>query len=287
MEHRVTYIVIAHKNPHQVVRLLHRLASDRTTFVVHVDRRAGSDVEDAIRNGARALGDVRFLDRRRCFWGGFGMVAATVAAFDELVRGSVAFDHAVLLSGQDYPLRSAADIERFLGAAAGRCFMTHAHLPTPFWPDGGLNRIEQFHLVSHHALHLTVPWRRRIPGGLDPFGGGAWHCLARPVVEHVVAFIRSNPTFVRFFEHVLHPDELFFQTIVMNSPFAPTVVDDHLRYVDWADSVGSPAVLETADLGRLIESDKLFARKFDTAVDSTILDLLDEHIGRASVAPAR
>jgi hypothetical protein len=87
---------------------------------------------------------------------------------------------------------------------------------------------------------------------------------------------------IRFFRHALHPDELFFQTVLLNSPLADTVVDDHLRFIDWRDDPGSPAVLQTPDRDAMIASGKLFARKFDTSVDEGILDLLDEHIETTS-----
>jgi hypothetical protein len=101
----------------------------------------------------------------------------------------------------------------------------------------------------------------------------------------VVDFARANPRFVRFFEHVLHPDEIFFHTILMNSPLRETIVDDHLRYIDWSRDPG-PATLGVSDLDELVRSSRLFARKFDVTVDETILDLLDEHFGRSTLAPA-
>jgi len=286
MRARVAYIVLAHKNPSQVVRLLRRLASDNAQCLVHVDRRASASVEAGIRVGVKDLAGVRLLPRSTCYWGGFGMVRATLNGFTELVDG-VAFDHAVLLSGQDYPLRSASEIERFFAASDGRSFLTHAALPVEFWPGGGLPRIEQLHLVGRRALHLRLPWRRRVPDGLNPFGGGSWVCLSRSAVEHVTRFAREHPNVVRFFERVLHPDELFFQTILMNSPLADSVVDDHLRYIQWGDDPGSPDILRAADLERMIASGKLFARKFDDTVDTSVLELLDAHIERRSAVAAR
>jgi hypothetical protein len=75
---------------------------------------------------------------------------------------------------------------------------------------------------------------------------------------------------------VLIPDELFFQTIVLHSPFADTVVNDNLRYIDWSRRP-APAILHAQDFPSLIGSGKLFARKFDANVDARILDMLDEH----------
>jgi hypothetical protein len=285
MRSSVAYIVIAHRNPAQVARLVRRLATERATFLVHVDRRAGR-VEDEIRRLVEGVPRVHFAaHRHRCYWGGFGMVNGALDGFGALVREGVPFDHALVLSGQDYPLKGAVEIERFLGQNAGRSFMTFAALPNE-WPDGGLPRIERWHLVSPLVLHLRLPWRRRFPEGLVPYGGGAWVCLARSAVEYVLDFLRRRPDVVRFFAHALHPDELLFQTTVMNSELAETVTNDHLRYIDWSADPG-PATLRAADFPKIVASRNLFARKFDLSLDSTILDLLDHHAEVKAVAAER
>lgn len=277
---KIAFVIAAHKYPEQVVRLVRRLSSDRATFVVHVDRRASDEVDEAIRKGTRDLADVHFLERHRCYWAGFGVVAATLDAFDHLLERNVAFTHAVLLSGQDYPLVPPDAIERLFLDAEGRTFMKCAPLPTPFWTEGGLPRIAHWYLVSRRRVRVRVPWTRRIPGGLTPYGGETWGSFARPMAAYIREFVRHNPRYVRFFKHVLHANELFFQTIMMNSPLAETVVQDDLRYIDWSVDPG-PAVLRTSDFDRMIHSGKLFARKFDPNLDGAVLDRLDAYIDGA------
>jgi hypothetical protein len=95
--------------------------------------------------------------------------------------------------------------------------------------------------------------------------------------------VSKQAEFVRFFKYVDVPDELFFQTVIMNSPLCGSVVNDNLRYIDWKDpNAASPAILTTSDLESLTRSSKLFARKFDTTVDGDVLDLIDQKL----LAPA-
>jgi len=61
----------------------------------------------------------------------------------------------------------------------------------------------------------------------------------------------------------------------MSSPLAETVDNEELHYLDWSARNAHPATLTAADLPKLRASERLFARKFDAAVDSEILDLLD------------
>lgn len=275
---RIAYIVLAYKNPEQVLRLLRRLETDHSSFVVHVDQRTDDAVYEEMRRGARSLAAVHFVKRHRCFWGGFALVRATLTGIDYLISRQVPFDYAALLTGQDYPLASPSAIKRLLSDAEGRSFMSSWRLPSDYWGHrGGLDRIEDWHLVSYRALHIGLPWKRKIPGGLEPFGGDAYWCLARPVVEYVRDFVEQRKSLMRFFEHVLIPDELFFQTIIMNSPLGNTIINDHLHYIDWSRDPG-PAILQARDFGTVVSSGKLFARKFDMTVDSAILDMLDDRI---------
>lgn len=277
MSARVAYVVSAYKHPRQLGRLLRRLSTPTAAFAVHVDRKTRPSVFRQMRAAAEGVSNVRFVRRHVSHWGGFGHVRASLKGLADIVERGIDFDYLVLLTGQDYPLRSAAAIERFLGEAGGRSFMNHWPLPfAPWGPRGGLDRLEDWHVVTFRRLHVALPLRRRLPGGLKPFGGGAYWCLARPVAEYVHEFVERNPAYVRFFEHVLIPDELFFQTIVLNSPLADQVENDNLRYIDWTREP-SPSILGVEDFPTLVGSGKLFARKFDETLDARILDMLDKH----------
>jgi Core-2/I-Branching enzyme len=276
----VGYVVLAYKCPEQVLRLLSRIAGDRTSIALHVDRSAPATVYDAIAAGASAYQNVEMLHRQRTYWGGFGLVEATLRGLDHLVRRGSPVEYVMLLTGQDYPIRSRAAIERTLEETKPRSYVHNSPLPYWGWGSaGGMHRLRKWHYVGPRRLRFRVPWERRVPGRLQPFGGEAYWCLSREVAEYVSFFVAKNRSFVRFFRHVLIPDELFFHTIVMNSRFREHVVNDTLHYVDWDDDPG-PAILTAADVDRIESSGKLFARKFDVAVDSEVLDLLDARIER-------
>lgn len=224
---------------------------------------------------------VLLLPRHRVQWGAFSQLEATLEGVHALLRAPEKLDYGVLLTGQDYPLRAASVIEDTLQRASGRSFMS-------LWPATGRfrDRVERWHWfgsvfgrrvrIPHRFLPLNVS--RPLPGGLEPFTGTAHWCLSRDCLEFIEDVMVHRPELVRSFRWTAHPDEAFFQTILMSSPLARTIVDDDLRYIDHRYGDASPRVLTSDDLGRLVESDALFARKFDLGVDSTVLDALDAHI---------
>jgi hypothetical protein len=91
--------------------------------------------------------------------------------------------------------------------------------------------------------------------------------------------MQHNPAFVNFFKYVDIPDEMFFQTIILNSPFKESVINDNLVYIDWENPNPSyPRTFVKTDFEILVSSSKLFARKFDVSRDADILDMIDQKI---------
>lgn len=64
----------------------------------------------------------------------------------------------------------------------------------------------------------------------------------------------------------------------MNSKSKKNLINN-LFYIDWENRNSThPRVFVKSDFERLVESSKLFARKFDSTKDADILDLLDQEV---------
>lgn len=300
----VAYIISAYKLPSLLVRLVRRLDGPRASFYIHVDARTP---EETYRRMAQPLDDlpnVHFLPRHACHWGDFGHVQATLKGLEAAVESERRHDYVVLLTGQDYPLASNDEITSRLEDADGQVFMRHFALPSEHWSDGGIDRIEHRqlrvggHLVRFPGQPFGSPWLahvwlgaarslgllRRFPEGLTPYGGSSYWCMPADCARYVLDFVSANSHVVEFFRQTAVPDEMMFQTIVMNSPFRSRVVQDNLRYIDWSGDGDSPEVLTSNRLDELMASGKLFARKFDPTVDSAVLDRIDAAIDDAALA---
>lgn len=275
---RVGYIITAHTLPEHLVRLVRRLDSENARFFVHLDARAPEAVAHRVETGLADMPNVRFLPRHRCTWASFSLVEAALEGIDAILDSPEEIGYGVLLTGQDYPLKPPQEIEAVLERAQGKSFMSH-------WPSAGrfLDRVERWHWhgellgrrlrLPNRLMPFSV--RRSLPAGLEPFTGSAHWCLSRACLEQVAELRAGRPEVVRFFRRVAVPDETFFQTLLLSSPLADTVVNDDLRYIDWSGGGNSPRILTGEDLDPLLESGDLFARKFDPRVDAAVLDGLD------------
>ena len=281
---RVVFFILMHKNPQQAIRLIERLDSPTSTFIVHVDRRSADTISRPIEEFAAARCHVHCAPRQPCYWAGFGIVLATLECMRTALQLAEPFDYAVLLSGQDYPIKPPQKIFAHLRAQRGKQLIESFRLDQPNrWSadqkaGGAMHRIGWYHLaIRSHWVH--VPIERRLPAGLLPFGGAQWWCLTRDCLGDIVAFVDGNPQVLKFFRNVFISDEVFFQTLISNSRFAGDITGEDLHYVDWTrPNPLAPRLLEASDFERLCASEKLFARKFDAARDARILDRIDREI---------
>lgn len=290
---KIAYIILAYKYPQQLKRLIEALRHVNVSFYLHIDRKVDSRPFHAVLNEANSK-DVFFVrDRVKVYLCGFGVVQATLNAMRKIQETNTEgdLDYVFLLSNQDYPLKTNDEIFGFLESNYGKEFISYTEMPTPIWFKGGMNRIEEYHLldirIGHRLRQLAraILPKRRFLDGFTPYGGASWWCLTYECIKYVLDFLRNNKEFVRFFKYVHIPEEMFFQTIILNSPFANNAfgkisgpeLSDVLRYLRWSRESGGmhPEILKKEDLTVLVQSDKLFARKFDMYEDSTILDLID------------
>lgn len=300
---RLAYIISAYKSPDLLIRLVHRIHTPRSIFLIHVDKRTDGTQYRQMVSGLNDLANVVFLKRHSCHWGDFGHVRATLKGLAYLFENGERFDYVFLLTGQDYPIKSNAYIKSFLTEANGRDFISYYSFPNQSWGgDGGLRRIEKWHFrfledwpvrLFHKFSHLPVTiqskskikvvicsilerlfTKRELPGHMKPFGGPGYWCITWKSARYIHQFARDNSEFVRFFKYVDIPDEVFFHTIIMNSPYRRSVVNDDLRCIDISARKG-PRIWQKQDFEILSRSKALIARKFDPEIDSEILDLID------------
>ena len=271
------YLIRAHHKPAQLARLVDRLRSENASFYVHVSARTPDATYSAMQ---QMLGDVHWVPRVPAFYSGFSLVSSMLAGLAEMQPVPA---HTVLLSGQDYPLKPAAEIEQFLAGRAGESLLEHFPIPArDRWPreDGGLDRIRYVHFerVHHRTRILHIPFlRRSFPAGLQPYGGSAWCALSDDAVRTILAFPDANPEAFRFFRHVRTPDEIFLQTVLLNSPLRDRVANEGIHHVEWPGG-SHPKTFGLEDFPRLAASGKLFARKFDMNQDAEILDRIDAEL---------
>jgi hypothetical protein len=277
---KIAYIIIAHKLPGQLVRLVKLLNTESVSFFIHVDKKTDDKTFLQMKEPLHAWKNVHFLKRRVANWGTFGQVQATLDGIQQALDLAPAFDYVILLTGQDYPIKSNEYISKFLEDGNGKSYLEYFSLPDDIWKNenGGLDRINFWNLYflgrpRKVFPRFDLPYRKFLRENRI-FGGSAYWCLTRDCAKYINEYWRHNDHVRKFWKYVRIPDELFFQTALINSPFTDKIINDNFRYIVWR-TTPHPEILSTQDYEQLLGSKNLFARKFDANVDSKVLDLID------------
>lgn len=282
---RIAHIIIAHKNPAQLERLIRAMRHPDFDFYIHLDKK----VDITAFKYLEQLEQVYFIaDRTVCNWGGFSVVEATIKAIDQIKQTGIGYDFVNLISGQDYPVKPVDEIYDFFKKNKGYSFISFDTSNQTAWWKDAVRRYEAFHFTDMdfrgkyfvEKLANTIVTKRKFPVKLELYGGNksSWWTITAECAEYLSTYFSANPKMISFLRKTWGCDEFIVASILMNSQYRDKLINENQRYIDWTDNEAHPKILITDHYPQIIESGMLFARKFDLEVDSEILDRLDMHV---------
>lgn len=271
----IAYLILVHRHPGQFKRLFSAIYHPANYYLVHVDRRSGVGLQREIQDFLSSFTNASLLKSQSILWGGYSIVDAELRGIEQLLRISSKWEFFINLSGQDFPLKSQTHIRGFLSRNIGKDFIKVAN-QSKFRPDT-LSRIENYITESGDSILNTPILKRPFLRGVTPYIGNQWMILSLKFCEFV-SYSPEVERFKRFYRHTFIADEGFFQTVIMNTSYKGTIVNDDKRTIDWVP-LGTiklrPRDFTFKDADFLLASQGLFARKFDETVDARILSILE------------
>ena len=278
-------LIVTYTDPKQTKRLIHSLDNGDFDFYIHLDKKV--DIET--HKDLVGMPNVYFIDDRIDIkWAGYTFVEAILSGIRYIVASGIKYDFLNLVSGQDYPIKSAEYISGFLGQNIGKEFILYKDFDTE-WEEAKA-RVEKYHFTDmtfkgRYGIERIINWvapKRKFPLDIKLRGKETFWTLSLDCAVYVTNFIDADPKLSKFLRFTWGSDEFIFQSIIMDSPYKDSVVNRNYRYIDWPPKASRPKVLTTEDFDSLISSDNLFARKFDINKDENIFYLLDKANGALS-----
>lgn len=295
---KTAYLILVHRYPQQFKRLFRAIYTPANHYLIHVDKRAGLGLQAEIRDFLSGFSNAHLLGSQNVVWGGYSMVDVELRGIKELLKISAEWDCFINLSGQDFPLKPQAFIQEFLGQNKGKDFILIADQAKK--RPHTMNRVQNYFVENDNGFS-GIPYKRPYLRDVTPYIGGQWMVLSRECCEFIS---RSSKVerFKSFYRHTLIPDEGFFPTVLMNTNYGGTLVNDDKRAIVWIPDAGikllaktltakdteslmasgriklRPKTFTANDAEFLFASDALFARKFDISVDSIIFDVLESKL---------
>ena len=273
----IAYLILVHRYPGQFKRLFRAIYHPANYYLVHVDKRSGVGLQTEIQDFLSSFANASLLKSQSILWGGYSMVDAELRGIEELLKISPKWEFFINLSGQDFPLKSQTHIQDFLSRNIGKDFIKMAN-QRKIRPET-LSRIENY-CIEFSKRILRTPIKRPYLRGVTPYIGNQWMILSRKFCEFV-CYSPEIERFKKFYRHTFISDEGFFQTVIMNTNYKGTIVNDDKRTIDWVP-LGTiklrPRDFTSKDAKFLIASQGLFARKFDETVDAGIFSILESNL---------
>ncbi len=288
---KIAYLIMTHKNPIQLNRLINVLNYKNADFYVHIDKKS------KVKFDLPKLRNIKIIKNNiPVFWGGFSQVEATLKLLAEAKKYN--YDFYILLSGSDYPIKSNKYIFDYLSKSKEYEFINICKMPEQnktfdrieyFYLEGSINLAVNlfFKIINLFLRKLNI--KRKYPDRykyLTLYGGSTWWILSNNCINYILQFVKGNPEFVNFYKNTLCSDEMFFQTIVGNSKFKRKI-KNAVTYADWTSKERPlPAKITEKHIPILSQktiatsygkSTILFARKFsDNSGD--VVDLINKKL---------
>ncbi len=287
MNHAI--LVCAYKDVDHLKYLV-RQFDEKFDLFIHLDRKFKFSEEEI--SDLRSISNVKaVISTYKVNWGGSHLLFAMIRLM-QIAKEMGDYDYFHTVSGQDIVIKSCADFQNHFIKNKGKEFLEFFSLPTDKWEKGGMERLERFHFYNEFNSKANIGFKiiklllkaqkllriKTKAFGNFPiyYGGSCWFSISNECVDYCLNYIENNPDIFSEIKYTLLIEEVFFQTLILNSPFKDRVLNDNLRYIDWEFRNGnSPAVLDVSDKDKIDISDKLIARKIEPSISRFLI----EHIG--------
>lgn len=282
------YLIMAHNDFSLLKKLLVLTDYENNDIYLHIDKRAeGFDLSCFQKIVKKS--NLFFVDRINIEWGGESLITCELLLLKEATKKG--YDYYHLLSGVDLPLKKQSEIHNFFknngryeymefdkeaiesGSFLHRCKYWYFFQNKKGKKKGIVPFILKYLEIASISIQKLFKVNRMSNNDLEYYKGSNWFSITHDLASYVLG---QEKNIKKYFFKSLCADEIFLQTIAMNSPFKETIIDDYLRYIDW--DRGSPYTFTCEDIERLKESDKLWARKFSTEKDETVINTIYQYI---------
>jgi hypothetical protein len=291
----IGFVLLTHTKPLQIYRLMNKLNSmfNYPSIVCHHDF---DQCDLPVENLSKNILLVRTHLQTK--WADFALVEATVQALQLMYKVADAPDWFVLLSGADYPIKTASQILDDLASSGHDAYIQHEQITyddykndlksNMLWLKNSYQRYCKksftFNYSKKYFAQLNIEIRLEHPLFTKPFlpfskklacfSGSQWFCANRKSAEYIIDFYSQKTALTLHYGKLKYADESYFQTILANASHLK-LKNDRRRYIDWSGGGSHPKTLLIEDLPNLLASSAHFARKFDIDIDNKILDELD------------
>lgn len=258
----------AYKNVDQINHLI-RLIPVEWGIFIHIDKKSDINIKD--------------IDNRACiikkwniYWGSINHLKAVLDLLKIAIEKGI-YDYYHIITGQDLIIATPAQFDEML-ANKNNIYINCFKIPYERWKYcwGGGYWIYQRRTLALWGDVRYFPYRifnslfvrlQKILGLYKKLPeyklyGGALYCSLTKEAVYEVLNSKIGKHLLRNLKYSLCGEEIYFQTVLMNSKLKHNIINNNLRYVDWYVQ-NPPKVLDINDYPKIKKSNCLFCRKIE------------------------
>lgn len=271
---RINYLITAYNEPELLKRTIERLKYVDAFFYIHIDKRIDDIPFKEITKGKNVI----FLDedsRMISQWGDISTCDAILAlmrrciADIESLPNEKTEGYCVIMSGTDYPIKTAEQIHRFFTANYPTEYI---HFDTLETCSPKVKKIMELHIKYHWLTirdkfkiviapysHIrpsgafTLDWnitsiinvfkyipriftlffkKRYYPQSIKCHASETWFEITTKSVIYILDFLKKHPEVYEYHKTVGLPEETLFQSILLSHLDTTEMVKDYLIYIN-------------------------------------------------------
>lgn len=285
------YLIMAHDNFEQLIILINELDYIYNDIFLHIDKKnpeLNSNIVKFFEKNKLKQSSLYIIKSISVHWGGFSQIKAELLLIEQAMKEHN-YTRLHLLSAVDFPIKSQKYIYNFFEKNANKEFIMfdykrdvvtiknrvglyHPIIDKVSRKNIIANNIEKILLIFQKILKIDRTKTKK----LCFMKGANWFSITGDFANYV---LDNKNEIENVYKKTKCCDEIFLQTLAYNSKFKDNLYFDdiynryhNLRYIDWKR--GNPYIFRENDINELLETNCLFARKFDIKIDSKILELI-------------
>lgn len=287
------YLIIAHKNLNQVQRLINALDSSYNDIYIHVDIKYKEKWQ--IKSLTSINSELFVFSEIDVKWGDYSIVECEMLLLKAAIKNNYSYYH--LLSGEDFPIKKIDYIYSFFEKSQKEFVhftnnvmskddydrVKYRHFFTKKFRSSKYKIINSFYLKLDSfftTLQKIFRFQRKLYFN-EYQKGSQWFSITSSFANYIV---ENEKIIHEAFKNTLIPDELFIQTIIINSDWKERIYNyidfntpiQNSRYIDWIR--GNPYIFCNEDYDELMNTECCFGRKFSINTEDELVDKMEQYI---------
>ncbi|XP_067837194.1 beta-1,3-galactosyl-O-glycosyl-glycoprotein beta-1,6-N-acetylglucosaminyltransferase 3-like [Heptranchias perlo] len=300
----LAYSMVIFEKIEMFERLRRSIYAPQNVFCVHVDRKSPKPFHSAVQPIASCFSNVFIVSKLETVtYASWSRVQADLNCMEELLRSSVPWRYLINVCGQDFPMKTNREMVNTLMAMNG------SNVIDSVPPPGYKQRRWKFHYDIRGTVVLTDREKSPPPIHSPMFVGAAYILVTREFVSNL--FVNSEiQAFFKWSEDTYSPDEHIWATLQRmpevpgSIPYTPGHRNGDppilTRAVKWSFEAGDVekgalyppcrgrirhqlCVYASADLHWISQQKPLFANKFDSELDNTAVQCMEEYVRHRAI----